>query len=178
MILGCVLAGGRSRRFGSDKALVRIDGLTLLEHAVATLRTWCVHVVIAGRADGPAPCIEDWPAADLGPLGGIAAALRLASERGDTSVLTCGVDSIPLPPDLPALLSPAPAFLAGQPVVGHWISANALTAAELLESGGSRSIRAFAAATGARAVPGGAEVANINTPADLAALIAGPGASQ
>src|SRR3546814_3555756 len=36
--LGAVLAGGRSSRFGSDKALAMLGGRTLLDHAQAALR--------------------------------------------------------------------------------------------------------------------------------------------
>ncbi len=81
MILGVVLAGGQSTRFGSDKALARLDGTPLLSHAVDQLSGWCEQVVIVGREEGPAPCIPDWPHTDMGPLGGIAAALHHAFAR-------------------------------------------------------------------------------------------------
>ncbi len=170
MILGCVLAGGRSTRFGSDKALAEFEGRTLLARAVDALSGWCEHVVIAGRATGPAPTIPDWPRAGMGPLAGLAAALRLAEDMDYASVLTCGVDSVPLPGDLLTLLSPGPAFFEGQPVVGHWPREAAPIAAAILEGEGRHSMRAFAEAAGARAVGGTMELANINTPADLAAL--------
>ena len=75
MILGAVLAGGQSTRFGSDKALAELDGSTLLTRAVDLLAGWCEHVVVVGREDAPAPTLPDWPRAGMGPLGGIAAAL-------------------------------------------------------------------------------------------------------
>ena len=111
MILGVVLAGGLSTRFGSDKALAELGGHTLLARAVDTLSGLCEYVVIAGRDHGPAPCIPDWPRAGMGPLAGIAAGLRLAQDEEYETVLTCGVDSVDLPDDLVALLSPAPAYL-------------------------------------------------------------------
>ena len=44
MILGVVLAGGKSTRFGSDKALAELGGRTLLARAVdapfGLVRTW------------------------------------------------------------------------------------------------------------------------------------------
>lgn len=169
MILGVVLAGGQSRRFGSDKALAELDGHTLLARAVDLLSGWCDHVVVAGRETAPAPTLPDWPHPDMGPLGGIASALRLAVDEGYEAVLSVGVDAPDLPEDLPGLLSPAPAYLSAQPVIGLW-PASALPALEsILRGSGKHSMRAFAEAIGAQAVKLAAEPANINTPADFAA---------
>ena len=170
MILGCVLAGGLSSRFGSDKALAELGGHTLLAHAVDAMSGWCEHVIIAGRDHGPAPCIPDWPRAGMGPLGGIAAALHHAQDEDYASVLTCGVDSVQLPDDLLEILSPASAYLETQPVVGHWkVEATSVVQA-ILQSEGSHSMQAFARAADARAVKSAGAPANINTPADLAAV--------
>ena len=164
-VLGLVLAGGRSSRFGSDKALAELDGETLLDRATSQLRTWCNEVRIAGRERG----LPDWPRAGMGPLAGIAAGLRHAQAHGFASVLSCGVDSVELPGDLLATLSPAPAYFASQPVIGHW-PVNALgTLEDILEGDGRHSMLAFAHAIGAREVQTDAKPANINTPADLAA---------
>ena len=106
----------------------------------------------------------------MGPLAGIAAALHLARDEGYEAVLTCGVDSAVLPEELPDLLAPAPAYLADQPVIGLW-PASAVAAIEaILTSEGRHSMRQFAEAIGARPVQLAAKAANINTPADLAAL--------
>jgi molybdenum cofactor guanylyltransferase len=168
MILGAVLAGGRSSRFGSDKALALLDGRSLLDHAVATLRDQCDAVVVVGR-DHPAG-VSDWPAPHAGPLGGIAGALHHALASGFRTVLTCGVDSVGLPDDLVARLGPAPAYLEVQPVVGHWPAQAAGALEELLCGTGKHSMRAFAARIGARAVRIDRIPANVNTPADLAGL--------
>ena len=53
MILGVVLAGGQSSRFGSDKALAELGGRTLLARAFDTLSGYCELVVVAGRERGP-----------------------------------------------------------------------------------------------------------------------------
>lgn len=170
MTLGAVLAGGQSSRFGSDKALAVLDGQTLLTRAVATLAQWCGTVVVVGRSEAPAPTIPDWPRAQMGPLGGIAAALRHGAATGHGDVLTCGVDSVGLPDDLPVQLAPAPAYLADQPVVGLWPASAASDVAAILAGPGKHSLRALAERLGARAVTLDAAPANINTPADLANL--------
>ncbi|MFD1958725.1 NTP transferase domain-containing protein [Novosphingobium panipatense] len=69
MILGAVLAGGQSTRFGSDKALAEIGGRTLLSLAVDMLSGWCELVVVTGRETAPARTVPDWPRAGMGPLG-------------------------------------------------------------------------------------------------------------
>ena len=66
MILGVVLAGGNSTRFGSDKALAELGGHTLLNRAFDALTGFCELVVVAGRARGPGHCIPDWPRPNMG----------------------------------------------------------------------------------------------------------------
>jgi molybdopterin-guanine dinucleotide biosynthesis protein A len=74
---GFVLAGGKSTRMGQDKAAVSLNGLTLLQHALAALRVVCRDVAILGRHElygTLAPVYADiFPG--CGPLGGIHAAL-------------------------------------------------------------------------------------------------------
>jgi len=169
-LLGAVLAGGQSSRFGSDKALARLGGRTLLELAVERLSGWCGAVVVIGRAEAPAPVVADWPRPGMGPLGGIAGALREARARGCGAVLTCGVDSLGLPDDLPDLLSPGPAHIADQPVVGLWPVRAAEAVEAILAGGGKHSLRALAGATGARSVQLAVPSINVNRPEDLAGL--------
>jgi len=170
MILGAVLAGGQSARFGSDKALAEYRGHTLIAHAVDTLSGWCEHVIVCGRETAPAPTLPDWPRAGMGPLGGIAAALHHARDEDYEFVLTCGVDSVALPEDLPDLLRPAPAFLGSQPVIGLWPVSAVEAIENILHGTGSHSLRRFAETIGAREVHSPVDPANINTQADLAAL--------
>ena len=169
MILGAVLAGGQSSRFGSDKALALLDGHTLIARAVDALSGWCDHVVVVGRETAPAPTLPDWPRAGMGPLCGIAAALNHALDEGYGSVLTCSVDALGLPEDIVELLSPAPAYVMQQPVIGLWPARSAGTLQELLLSDRKHSVFAFADAIRARPVKLHGEPANINTAADLAA---------
>ena len=76
-VSGFVLAGGKSTRMGQDKARLRLNGRTLLEHALTALRAVCREVAILGSCDlygQLAPVYEDlFPG--CGPLGGIHSAL-------------------------------------------------------------------------------------------------------
>lgn len=165
--LGAVLAGGEASRFGSDKALAEAGGGTLLEIALAALAAQCDAVCVVGRKLPSLASLSDWPAPSMGPLGGIAAALRHAAESGFDQVLTAPVDVPDLPRDLRARLEPAPAYLADLPVAGFW-PVSALPALEaLLSRPGRHAVRDLAAACGARAVKLDRPLANINTPADL-----------
>ena len=76
-----LLAGGQSRRMGRDKAGLEIEGVPLWQRQLATLRaTEPAELLISGRIDGPyaGSGIKILPdeTAGLGPLGGIATALR------------------------------------------------------------------------------------------------------
>ena len=169
MILGVVLAGGKSSRFGSDKALAELGGQTLLARAVDALSGWCDFVIVAGRAEAPAPTVPDAPRPGMGPLGGLLAGLHYAQDENFGSVLTCGVDSVHLPPDLLDMLTPAPAYLESQPVIGHWPVGAAATVERILAGDGKHSMMALVEAIGARPVKAAHLSANINTPAELAA---------
>jgi molybdopterin-guanine dinucleotide biosynthesis protein A len=170
MILGAVLAGGLSRRFGSDKALAELNGRTLISLAVDALSGWCQHVVVVGRETAPASTLPDWPRAEMGPLGGLAAALHHACDEGYDAVLTCGVDAGLLPEDLPDLLGAAPVCLAAQPVIGLWPASVAPSLDAFLHREESHSMNRFADLVGARRVEIGITIPNLNTPADLSAL--------
>jgi molybdopterin-guanine dinucleotide biosynthesis protein A len=169
-VLGAVLAGGRSTRFGSDKAGALHRGKPLIDHAIKALAGQCDAVVVVGRDCPGATSLSDWPEPGCGPLGGLAGALDHTARNGFDLVLTCGVDSIGLPPDLLSSLSPAPAYAASQPVLGLWPAAAAGRLKELLRAPGRHSMLAFAEAIGARPVKLGREPANVNTPEDLARL--------
>ena len=170
MILGAVLAGGQSSRFGSDKALALFEGRTLLDHAVAALTGLCDAVVVVGRETAPMPVLPDRPRAGMGPLGGLAAALHHAGEQGFEAVLSCAVDSLGLDAALRAALGSAPAYIESQPVIGLWPASTAAALDALLAGEGRHSMHTFAEVIGARPVQLARNPANINTPADLAAV--------
>ena len=169
-VLGVVLAGGQSRRFGSDKALAEVDGESLLSLMITALRPYCDTVIVAGRDQAPAPTVADWPRAGLGPLGGLAGALSYAQANGFASVLTCGVDSMGLPDGLLQLLSPPPAILDSQPVIGHWPTRILPQLQDFLADEGKNAMWRFADAVGAARVASSQPPANINRPDDLKAL--------
>jgi len=168
--LGAVLAGGRARRFGSDKAEALLHGRPLIAHAIDALRVHCDALIVVGRRSPLAPSVEDWPAADTGPLGGIGGALDHALRHGFDQVLTSPVDCMGLPAKLRALLEPAPACLADQPVIGLWPADAAAALQALLRSDARHSVYGFAERIGARLVQTAERPLNINTPDDLAGL--------
>ena len=166
-ILGAVLAGGRSSRFGSDKALAQMpDGRTLIDHAMAGLAPHVAQVVICGRAGG----LPDRPAPDMGPLGGLNAALHHALAEGFDGVLTTGCDMPLYPAELPAaLIGEGAAILKGQQLLGWWPVILAPTLDAHLAETNNRSIRGWLDRIGARVVARPELVLpNINRPEDLA----------
>ncbi|NML05414.1 molybdenum cofactor guanylyltransferase [Sphingomonas sp. G-3-2-10] len=170
-LLGAVLAGGESRRFGSDKALALLNGTPLIDHAIAALAAQTDAVIVCGREGGDwAP---DRPGPGLGPLGGINAAIHQAAARGYDAVLTCGCDVPVLPADLaPRLRAAGPAaFLAGMPVIGLWPAALAGALDAHLNVTTDRSVRCWARLAGAVAVTLDTAPPNVNTPQDLARLL-------
>ena len=171
-LLGAILAGGQSRRFGSDKAEALLDGRKLIDHVAAALRRDCDALVICGRTHPSIPYIEDRPHAGLGPLGGLCAALTYGRDAGFDAVLSAPCDVPDLPVDLLQRLSRGspPAYVADQPVIGLWPCALAEQLQSHLEQSADRSLRAWVRATGATPVELARRPRNINTLDDLAAL--------
>lgn len=99
-IVGAVLAGGRSERFGSDKVRATIDGATLVQRAVATLRRSAPLVVLADRGRSLVDGTTSLP--DLPGLegGGPAAGLLAVADAfpGSTVLaLACDLPLLPAP---------------------------------------------------------------------------------
>lgn len=86
-LTGVILAGGKSRRYGRNKALVTIDGIALIERVLAVVQSLFQHVIIITNtpeeyAHLKLPMHEDI-IKDLGPLGGVYTALRsIPTEAG------------------------------------------------------------------------------------------------
>ncbi len=171
-ILGAVLAGGRSSRFGSDKALALLDGRPLIHHAINALARHTDHVIICGGDRPGFPSIPDRPAPDQGPLGGLNAALHHAAAQGYDAVLTTGCDMPKFPDDAArALLAAGTAVLKGHHLIGLWPASLAPLLDQHLAQTPDRSLFGWIAKAGAQTVTvPGLDLPNINRAEDLAAL--------
>jgi molybdopterin-guanine dinucleotide biosynthesis protein A len=107
--IGVVLAGGRGRRLGGDKAIVELEGRPLLLYPVEALHELCDDVVVVAKRDTLLPPLAGvadlWiePDEPRHPLTGVAHALRLAAGR---PVLVVAVD-------LPLMDAPTLRAIAG-----------------------------------------------------------------
>lgn len=186
MIVGLVLAGGRSRRFGSEKAAVRLGERTLLEWSLNILREACDTLGVSARAGTGAdaiarglglPVLTDDRTHPEGPLAGVAAGLRWAISLGATHLATLPCDTPRAPMDLVARLHAAggEAFAAyaetadgPHPLCALW-SIDLLASLESELSRGHPSVQAFLGDVGAMPVTFDetAAFANINRLGDL-----------
>ncbi len=125
-IAGLVLAGGRSSRMGSDKALTVLDGMTLLERAVARLAPQVKVLAVSANSDPAAhslpgaPILPDTLAGFRGPLAGLLAGLQWTARETDcTAMVSVAVDTPFFPLDLVARLAEASASDADRIVVAR-----------------------------------------------------------
>lgn len=90
-ITAIILTGGKSSRMGADKGLLHLEGMTLVEHAIATMSRLTNDIILS--ANSPEyrrfgyPVVNDIHS-DIGPMGGIHAGL-LASSSRTNMVLSC-----------------------------------------------------------------------------------------
>ena len=86
--IGVVLAGGRGRRIGGDKAIVELDGRPLIEYPLAAVGSVLGTVAIVAKRDTVLPPLRGaatvWlePDEPQHPMAGVAHALRVADGRG------------------------------------------------------------------------------------------------
>lgn len=110
---GFVLAGGRSSRMGSEKALIQFAGESLVEQALGTLRSTGMEVRIAGaqtELSSFAPVIEDQAGySGRGPLSGICSALMAAQSQY----------AVFLPVDLPLVPSNLISYLLHHAIISE-----------------------------------------------------------
>jgi len=119
-VSGIVLAGGRSRRFGSDKLAATIGGRTLLDRSIAALASVASDLVVVvapddDRVPGPTSLalrIVPDPEAFGGPLVGLLTGLEAVEQP---LVIVAGGDMPTLRPDVLRLMVRT---LASQAAIG------------------------------------------------------------
>lgn len=181
-LVGGILVGGASRRFGSAKALVPLAGRTFAEHVAVALAAAADEIFLLG--DGPVPsslaALPQLPdaAGVVGPLAGILAAL---AARPDRAWLVAACDQPYLTPEAcrwlagerrTGALAVLPRLGAGgvEPFPGIYEPAcrGALTA---LAAGGRTSLQPLAGIAGVRLVavpsPLAAALVDVDRPEEL-----------
>ena len=158
-VLGAIIAGGASTRFGSDKAAALLDGCALLDHVIAGMKCHVDTLVIVGRAWPGLLRVEDKPAPGLGPLGGLCGALDYAQNNGFDAVLSAGCDVLPV----------AVGLEIGQVVDGHylmglWPTGLAGPLLAHLKNGSNLSMRHWIDVCGVQLVKADQIYYNFNTP--------------
>lgn len=112
-ILGVILAGGRSRRFGGgDKGLANLGGQSILAHVIARFRPQVGRLILNINGDPKRfaayglQTISDEENPELGPLSGLLAAMDWAVQHARECVAIASVSAdVPfLPDDLVARL--------------------------------------------------------------------------
>jgi molybdenum cofactor guanylyltransferase len=168
--LGAVIAGGASRRFGSDKAFALIEGRPMLTHVLDALRPQVAEVVVCGRQWPDEATLADLRPGHIGPLAGLEAALDYAARNDFEAVLSVPVDTLPLPADLLVRLrGDGPAAFDQQHLIGYWPS-NCCDALQSYLSLGGRSMRGWIREVGARTIVEPQSTRNVNFPVDMADL--------
>lgn len=165
MILGAILAGGQSRRFGSDKGSAMLDGRALIDHVAKGLRDRCDAIVMLGRTWPGIEALDDRPGPGLGPLGGLNAALHAAQHKGFDAVLLAPCDVLPV--WIPSRNAIGPIALAEHPLCGLWPAALAAKLDTYLAASLDRSMRGWIAVSGAIVSPAAGTFHNLNTRADF-----------
>jgi molybdopterin-guanine dinucleotide biosynthesis protein A len=188
-VVGLVLAGGRSVRFGGEKAVAKLGGRTLLEWAVERLRTVAPDVAVSVRAGTEAeaaanalglPTLYDEAGDALGPLAGVKVGLIWAQQRSASLLAVSPCDAPLLPDDLyTRLLDSADGSAAmavtgegRQPLCALWPVAALPEVREALAGGAHPPTWQVLEKLGARKVPfeRSEAFANINTRHDLTAV--------
>ena len=190
-LAGVVLAGGRSVRFGGEKASALLAGKPLLMWAVERLRSVCTAVAVNARPGTEAEALaraaglavlHDAPGDAAGPLAGVRAGLEWATGLGASALAVSPCDAPLLPDDLYRRLVAAAgegAALAEtgdgpQPLCALWPVSALGTLAAALVGGAHPATWRMLEAIGARRVHFAERqaFANLNTRAELAAIAA------
>ena len=187
-VAGMVVAGGRSTRFGGEKAAAELHGRPLLVWAVRRLQRACGEVAVNARRGTETEALamgeglevlQDAPGDPDGPLAGVKAGLAWAASRGAHSLAVSPCDAPLLPEDLFIRLIDAAGEGAAmavtddgrQPLCAVWPVSALPFLTQALKDGAPPPTWRTLEALGAAAVrfdPAGA-FANINTREDLEA---------
>jgi molybdopterin-guanine dinucleotide biosynthesis protein A len=93
-----VLAGGKSRRMGEEKALLEIDGVPLISHVIRQLEPWFQEIVVSTGTGRGFPFLDVKQVPDstqgVGPLAGILAGLEAAT-YDRCLVYACDMPEVP-----------------------------------------------------------------------------------
>ena len=190
-VLGVVIAGGRSVRFGGEKAVADLAGRPLLLWAAARLQKSCAAVAVnarpgtraeaLARAEGLA-VLHDAPGDPAGPLAGVKVGLAWAKGLGARALAVSPCDAPLLPDDLFTHLIEAAGSGAAmaetsdglQPLCAVWPVTALQAVTEALVGGAHPPTWRMLASIGAVRVRFDAReaFANLNTQADLAAIAA------
>jgi molybdopterin-guanine dinucleotide biosynthesis protein A len=99
--VGAVLAGGRSRRMGSPKALVELAGRPLIAYVLTAVEAASLEPVVVAKPDSLLPSVScrviREPAEPIHPLRGLLTALAASGGR---PVVALGCDMPLVPPGL------------------------------------------------------------------------------
>jgi molybdenum cofactor guanylyltransferase len=185
-IVGVVLAGGRSVRFGGEKAVALLEGRPLLQWAAERLLSVCEAVAINVRRGTEAeavahslalPTLYDAEGDAAGPLAGVKAGLIWAEQRGASALAVSPCDAPLLPDDLYTRLVEGDNDVAAlaetpdgpQPLCALWPVAALAVVRECLAGGAHPPTWRTLERIGARRVffENAEAFANVNTRADL-----------
>ena len=170
--LGAIIAGGKATRFGGDKAAAMLDGRPLLEHVAEGLRGQVEHLIVCGRVWPGINWVEDRPFPDMGPLGGLNAALHYAQQHAFDEVVTAGCDVLPVAMFPRAGQHSKACYIDGHYLFGVWPVALAPVLDSHMSGQDDLSMRHWIAKIDARPVDAATSFHNLNTPSDVAQFAA------
>jgi len=189
-LYGLVLAGGRSSRFGREKAAAEVAGRPMVAWVIDVLKLGCLDVAVSAGPDTYAAsfaeqagctALADQASDADGPLAGVHAGLIWAHAKGADALATAPCDTPFLPADLVARL--AEGWTPGdsarvavspkgiEPLCALWPVASLHLIGETLAAGRHPPIRQVLERLRAIeiAFPDADAFANLNTPTDYAA---------
>ncbi len=169
-LTGVLLVGGASRRFGSPKALIELDGETLYERGRRVLDAACEEVLVVGKAGELPFDVLDDGAEVRAPIAGVVAGLRSATH--DVAFFL-PVDCPRVTPELVRELGAAchdAAVPQTGPLPGAWAKSALPLLEQRLAEGPLALYRTYSELDVVEVQVDPALVADVDTPGDLASL--------